>query len=738
MLLKMTECRLSSYEPSEHPGGFVGMMGSKRSRLAPLAGIFLLIASLFAFESANAAYEPGTLAERLTPDLVERVYPGAERLGPEEGTPPSIAVYQGDEVVGYLLSTLDVVAARGYSGVAFDIIVGVNLDGIVTGAEILYQSEPLIRGDEARQARLDVFLAALAGTNRTDRGGYAPDFMSGVTISARSMRVAVWDAANAVLRANGGLPIVTEPMIDVGYFAPMTADELVALGALSRATVTNGEIAALLEAEAGPGATLDVKIGDDPEAAYIDLFVGLAMPALVGRNVFGPVRYDRLFDGAPQTSILFASVGPFNPRGIAYLNASSGYQMDRLRVVQGDIELTFIKDQFQRISGTRNLIPDARETGVLSIEEETGFDPLLPWQLELLAHGVDASGEPITLVIPVDGGPSEAFILRPEPPPPPVWVEAWTDARVDLIILGSALLVLTFLLLFQHQFARFRRFHRWTRNGFLLFTLVWLGWIAGGQLSTLHLMTYAKAPFEGFGLGFYLAEPLIVVLAVYVLFSLILLGRGVFCGWLCPFGALQELLAKIAWCLRIPRWNPSDRVQSKAWIGKYLSAAGLIIVAIGWPEASPIAAEVEPFKTAITAMFSRPLPYVGFAVFLLGIGLITERAYCRFLCPLGGMLAVLDRLHIFNVLKRRPECGATCQLCERSCPVKAIRPSGEIVMAECFQCLDCQVEYYDDRRCPPLAKQRKQRARSATRQPPMGSPVPAYARVSTPVYGADK
>jgi hypothetical protein len=45
--------------------------------------------------------------------------------------------------------------------------------------------------------------------------------------------------------------------------------------------------------------------------------------------------------------------------------------------------------------------------------------------------------------------------------------------------------------------------------------------------------------------------------------------------------------------------------------------------------------------------------------------------------------------------------------------VRAIRPSGKIVMAECFQCLDCQVEYYDDKRCPPLAKARKRREREA-------------------------
>jgi len=103
---------------------------------------------------------------------------------------------------------------------------------------------------------------------------------------------------------------------------------------------------------------------------------------------------------------------------------------------------------------------------------------------------------------------------------------------------------------------------------------------------------------------------------------------------------------------------------------------------------------------------------VFYAGGLLAIGLFSERAYCRFLCPLGGVLALLDRLHLLNLLKRRPECGSPCHLCERGCPVRAIEPTGKIVTSECFQCLDCQVEYYDETRCPPLVRAAKQRGES--------------------------
>ena len=74
-----------------------------------------------------------------------------------------------------------------------------------------------------------------------------------------------------------------------------------------------------------------------------------------------------------------------------------------------------------------------------------------------------------------------------------------------------------------------------------------------------------------------------------------------------------------------------------------------------------------------------------------------------------AVLALAGRFHVFAWLKRRPECGSACHLCENSCPIGAIEATGKIDMNECLQCLDCQVEYYDDQRCPPLVAERKQR-----------------------------
>jgi NosR/NirI family nitrous oxide reductase transcriptional regulator len=675
------------------------------SRLAPL----LLALVTFAFASPTLA-EKGKLRERLTPDVMAVVYPGAERLGPEEGSPPAIAVYRGDKAVAYIFSTLDIIAAPGYSVVPFDVIAGVEPNGRITGAKVVFHREPYVYQDAVRQPQLDTFLAAEAGMPLNGSPSQLPpNFVAQATITARLMRAAVHDTARMVLHTRLGRQVVTVPTLDVERFELKSWDALIAEGSVARLRVTSGEVAAALAKAGAADAAPEVPLGK-PDDLYSEVFFGLLTPAAIGGNLLGVRNFEEYRRRIPEGRhvLFFASNGPYDFHGTNHWWKTHDYRFDRIRVVQDGQIIGFIHEDYQAfLTGAAEGIQSQQEAGLFMLPANAVFDPLRPWRLELL---VNATGPtPVTVAFPLEYRLPAAHILLPEEPTVAAWIEAWRDARVNVVILVVLLTVLTAIFVFQAQLSRSRLAHRLVRTGFLAVVLVWLGWIAGVQLSIINVINYVQAPFRGFDIGFYLAEPLMVIIAAYTAVSVLIIGRGVFCGWLCPFGALQELLAQVSRALQVPQWSPSPALEKRLWIGKYIAAAAVLALVLTGLDSSGATAEIEPFKTAITSKFTRAWPYVLYAGALLGIGLFSERAYCRFLCPLGGVLAALDRLHLIDLLKRRPECGNPCHLCERSCPVRAIEPTGKIIMAECFQCLDCQVEYYDDKRCPPLVQAAKRR-----------------------------
>jgi NosR/NirI family transcriptional regulator, nitrous oxide reductase regulator len=676
--------------------------------------------------------EKGKLRERLTPEVMAVVIPGgAERLGPEEGSPPAIAVYQGDKVVAYVFSTLDIIAAHGYSTTPFDVIGGVDLDGRITGAKVVFHNEPHIFDAPLRKRLLDTFLAREAGRPlRGDTNPLPPDFVAGATVSARAMGAAVLATARLVLRGRQARPATAAAAPDPESYTRVSWDKLVAAGALLRRRVTAAEVTAALAQAGAADAKLEVPAGRGDDL-YIEFATALFTLPAIGGNLIGLLNYEDYQRQLPSgaQAVFVASTGPYDFLGTKFFRDG---HFDRLRVVQDGQTFGFSQDNYRWLNPFDEGIRGRQEHAALfALPANAGFDPAKPWRLEILVNG--AGTAPVTvafgldytlpdlsaLAIPDDAArpvvveptrvadskaPEAQLSVEDDTPPVPVWVEAWRDSRVNVAILAVLLSTLTLIFAFQSKLARSRRAHRLVRNGFLAVVLVWLGWFAGVQLSMVNIINYVKGPFSGVDIDFYLAEPLMVIIAGYTLVSLLLIGRGVFCGWLCPFGALQELLGQFSRALGVPQWSPSGKLEQRLRMGKYIAAAAVLVLVITAIDSSGASIEIEPFKTAISSRFARPWPYVLYAGALLAVGLFSERAYCRFLCPLGGILAFLDRLHLLNLLKRRPECGNPCHLCERSCPVRAIESTGKIVTAECFQCLDCQVEYYDDKRCPPLVQ----------------------------------
>jgi transcriptional regulator of nitric oxide reductase/NAD-dependent dihydropyrimidine dehydrogenase PreA subunit len=652
----------------------------------------------------------------LNQDRIHRLFPEATYTRPLSGKPPAIPVYGAGGPIGFLFSTAELTDVVGFSGAPFNFVVGLDLQGKIVGVVVVKHAEPIIMDYSAVGARFARFIEQYAGldpggsislSGRGTPGGI--DGISSATVSARAFNNAIIQSARLVARSRGlTTGGASTAMVDIASFKPLTWSELTAAGAVERMRIQDGG-----------------KAGTGSQDVALDLYAAVVNPASIGRNLLGAMRYgEQVASYSPRDLIvLVMGTGPYSFVGTKVFETGT---FDRIRIEQG--ARTFVLQrapkQYQYLPFvSAKGAPTFDQVGLFRIPAESGIDVLAPWQLVIVVGDGSGSGAQkrefkLSYKLP------SRFVLPPAEPQEPLdapWRESWRAQAHNIVVLGFGLLVLTVLLTAMQRLTRHARVYQAVRIGFLLFTLVWIGWIAGAQLSIINVFAWLLALINGNGLAVLLADPLLCVLLAFVLVSFVIWGRGVFCGWLCPFGALQELLAKLARVVSLPQLSPSFRVHRMLWPLKYASLAVVAVAALYGLQTMAVAAEIEPFKTVISLRMDRAWPFVVYGLVLLAAGLFVERAFCRFLCPLGAVMAIGGRLRLrrFTPLKRRSECGSPCQLCARRCPIQAIEPSGAINMDECFYCLDCQVIHNDANVCPPLVYEarRKLAAAAPTRTP---------------------
>jgi len=295
----------------------------------------------------------------------------------------------------------------------------------------------------------------------------------------------------------------------------------------------------------------------------------------------------------------------------------------------------------------------------------------------------------------------------------PIWVSVWREKVFQISVLVLGLFVLMTILVMQDWLAKHPTFLTYLRTGYLVYTVVFIGWYSLAQLSIVNVFTFVSSFMHNFSWDSYLIDPMMFLLWGFVAVTILLWGRGVYCGWLCPFGAAQELIFRVSERFKFPVVEFPEVVHERLWAIKYIIMLGLFAVSLQSLVLAEQLAEVEPFKTAVTLHFAREWSYVLYATGLLLISAFNRKFYCRYICPLGAALTFPSKFRIFEWLRRYKECGRPCQICRNECEVRAIRSTGEINPNECHYCLDCQVTYWNAYKCPPLAEKRKKRERAS-------------------------
>ena len=712
--------------------GFYPLRAAVRSSTS-LAIKLTLLLLVFGSSAALAADDVilSEYADALAPAVLML---GADRLGPVETISPVMPVYKGDEQLGYAFITSDFVNTNGYSGKPIHIMVSIDLQGVIQSVTLLKHAEPivLVGIPEARiTASLNKFVGKdMAAFARGEGAEHKVDAVSGATVTVMVMDDTILNSAVIVAREHrlGGLRPESKRKgpgftIDTEISVVKDWQTLVAEGSVVKLQLSVADVNAAFEALNDPLASAKAEPGS-PDDVFIELYAAVVSIPSVGRSILGEVEYRNLMERIEpgEQAIVLAGDGRYSFKGSGYVR---GGIFDRFQIVQDGTSFRFHDYGHKRL---RKLAaegaPDLKDADLFKTEADLQFDAAAPWKLELLVGRATGPTDKVFLTFDLPYTPPASYLKAVEPEPGQwlpayedmqLWQKMWVSRIPEIVMLMLGLFVLTGIFFFQNWFARRPVLLERVRIGFLLFTLFGIGWYAKAQLSVVNLLSVFNAGTNGFDWGFFLMEPLIFILWGAVLISLLFWGRGPFCGWLCPFGALQELMNKLAKALKIPQVVVPWGLHERLWALKYIIFLALLGFSMHSLVLAERLAEIEPFKTTIILKFMRDWQFVLFALAVLLPGLFIERFYCRYLCALGAALAIPGRLRMFEWLKRYKECGTPCQRCSNECMVQAIHREGNINVNECVYCLHCQVVYFDDHKCPVVIQKRLKRERREAR-----------------------
>lgn len=734
-----------------------------------LAGALLLIGLVFCY--VNQAWAAGSspssqwveeVVSTMTKEKLNEFYDYPYSVGDLDEDIDAWPLYfqdvTGINQIGYVYESISFSSIPGFMGVPYNLLVAISNEGVFLDTRVLYHREPMFMGgigeiplfDFVEQYKdLSLTQSIKFRENHNQRSdGKGPvyiDGISGATASVRVLNQTLLSSALKVARAKLGFGVSKSPdmiaRIDREVFQPLDWAAMLKEGLVHRAVLTSDNAVSLFDEDRVDPNHWTTKGTATASSEPVELYVTDLMIPSVGQSLLTDelwaIMNEELDEG--DHALLVVSTGRYSFKHSA---TQRGGISDRLTLRQQGLpielrDLDFedrLDDQDERL---QLRIPDGLKSAdwmVYRVLAAAGLDVAQPLEFDMSVvlddldyRSTIARDFPFQYQVPDD------YFYEPKRQDSG-WQSVWIHRAWELGLLALALATL-FVVLSRSKPAlglpfeselwmrgtqataqtatqtransiakkRFDRF----RLGFMLFTLGFIGWYAQGQLSIVNITGAIQSLMAGGDLGFFLYDPISTLLWCTLILTFFIWGRGPFCGWLCPFGALQELVTKAAARLRIRQFKPSDLWDARLKKLKYLILLAIVVTAFWLPDVSNQLVEIEPFKTSITYYFDRTWPYVLWAVALVAFSLVTYKGYCRYLCPLGAAMAVLGKVRLLDWLPRREECGSPCQWCRHSCEYNAIKKNGAIDYDECFQCLDCVVIYENDDLCVPLIVENK-------------------------------
>ena len=693
-------------------------------------------ASVGAGAGGSQAYEAELPAELSTrQDMCAllpcgEVMPGASAFSERKGQPPYVEAYggaDGKQLLGYVMLSTDITDIPAYSGKPVVTLIGMDTAGKFVGVKVLKHSEPILLLGIPESTLLkfnDQYIGKNVkdkievGQSRPEEDILGVDAISGATVTVIAQNQVIMTSGAAVARQVGIIePVVREP---VRYIKPAAGAALPDWAAL----VEQGAVRKV--------AVQPEQLGlDRTGQPFIELWFGALNSPVVGPAILGQIGWQRLMDqlkDGENAIFIIRTAGHESFKGSGFVR---GGIYDRVHVRQEGDTFTFRDTDALNLYGIEARgAPSFTESGIFIIRSKA-FSPAYPWRLGFLGNKVDrASGAKTFTAFDTEYWLPAQYLEGGRPKvvkPAPSWLKIWKQRAPQVLLFGLLLLAVTVVYALRDKLTR-RATHKnkWPVNAFKysfwVIFVVWVGFGLMAQPSITQVLTWLHSILFKWEWTLFLSDPFIFLFWIFIFVTIFVFGRGLFCGWTCPFGSIQEIIHKLAAAIGLGRFQfqlPQVWHDRLKWV-KYAVFFGLVAVSLLSMGLAEKLAEVEPFKTTfLVGIGNRSWPYASFVLAILAVSVFIERPYCKYICPLGASLAMPSTFRWFG-LRRKADCNA-CKACAKGCGAQAINPAGQIDHRECLHCLDCMVLYTDAAGCPPLAKERKLRERE-------GQPLTAIAR----------
>ncbi len=175
----------------------------------------------------------------------------------------------------------------------------------------------------------------------------------------------------------------------------------------------------------------------------------------------------------------------------------------------------------------------------------------------------------------------------------------------------------------------------------------------------------------------------------FVFFAVLaVVGNKLICGWICPFGALQELIYHLPILRKLKKRKVPFVVSNTVRCTLFIVVLLLLFDVVGGRKGFVIYHYMNPFNLF---NFDIETVWVGATIVVaLVVSFGFYRPFCQFVCPFGLLSWLLERVSIFRVKIDRSRC-TNCGACVSVCPLDAAkdRVAGKILPADCFSCARC-------------------------------------------------